>query len=47
MNSGITLYIATSVDGYVADADGIDWLEEFQTESDGEGYAERSSVGDC
>jgi dihydrofolate reductase len=52
MSSGITLYIATSVDGYVADADGsVDWLEEFQTESDGEedveGYAEFFETIDC
>lgn len=29
----VTLYIATSVDGYIADKDaGVDWLDEFQTE---------------
>jgi dihydrofolate reductase len=52
MSSGITLYIATSVDGYVADADGsVDWLEEFRTESDGEedieGYAEFFETVNC
>ncbi|MDS0283857.1 dihydrofolate reductase family protein [Haloarcula onubensis] len=52
MSSGITLYIATSVDGYVADADGsVDWLEEFQTEPDREedveGYAEFFETVDC
>ncbi len=50
--NGITLYIATSVDGHVADAEGgVDWLEEFQTESDGEedveGYAEFYETVDC
>ena len=29
----VTLYIATSVDGYIADEDGgVDWLDEFQSE---------------
>ncbi|WP_222912752.1 dihydrofolate reductase family protein [Natrinema sp. SYSU A 869] len=50
--SGITLYIATSVDGYVADAEGsVDWLEEFQAESDGdedvEGFSEFFETVDC
>jgi len=41
MSAGkITLYIATSVDGYVADTDGgVDWLEEFD---DGSGNADDS-----
>ncbi|WP_435075128.1 dihydrofolate reductase family protein [Halorubrum sp. HHNYT27] len=52
MSSEITLYIATSVDGYVADADGsVDWLDEFQTEPDGDGeaeaYAEFFETVDC
>lgn len=38
---GVTLYIATSVDGYIADEEGgVDWLDEFRTESDGDGEAE-------
>jgi dihydrofolate reductase len=53
MDTGrVTLYIATSVDGYVADAEGgVDWLEEFQTESDGnedvEGFSEFFESVDC
>jgi len=36
MNTGqVTLYIAASVDGYIADEDGnVDWLDEFQSEGD-------------
>lgn len=53
MSTGrITLYIATSLDGYIADAEGsVDWLEEFQTEPDGEedveGYTEFFETVDC
>ncbi|WP_142860457.1 dihydrofolate reductase family protein [Salinigranum halophilum] len=48
----ITLYIAASVDGYIADEEGgVDWLEEFQTESDGdedvEGFSEFFETVDC
>ncbi|GAB7011545.1 dihydrofolate reductase family protein [Halorubrum trueperi] len=47
----ITLYIATSVDGYVADAEGrVDWLEEFQTgpnDEDVEGFFEFFETVDC
>jgi|AntRauTorcE11897_2_1112592.scaffolds.fasta_scaffold00008_43 dihydrofolate reductase len=50
--SGITLYIATSVDGYVADAEGgVDWLDAFQTKPDGdedvEGFSEFFETVDC
>lgn len=50
--SRITLYIATSVDGYIADADGgVDWLEAFQTAPDGdedvEGFSEFFETVDC
>lgn len=50
--SGITLYIATSVDGYVADADGgVEWLDAFQTGSDDdedvEGFSEFFETVDC
>jgi dihydrofolate reductase len=53
MSTGqITLYIATSVDGYVADPEGgVDWLEDFQVESDGdegvEGFSEFFESVDC
>lgn len=53
MSAGrITLYIAASVDGYVADAEGgVDWLEEFQAESeedgDVEGFPEFFASVDC
>lgn len=48
----ITLYIAASVDGFIADEDGgVEWLEEFsrKTEADGdaEGYDEFFSGIDC
>lgn len=48
----ITLYIAASVDGYIADEEGgVDWLEEFQTESDSdedvEGFSEFFETVDC
>jgi dihydrofolate reductase len=48
----ITLYIATSVDGYIADVEGgVDWLEEFQSESAGdedvEGFSEFFETVDC
>lgn len=48
----VTLYIATSVDGYVADVEGgVDWLEEYQAESDGdedvEGFSEFFDSVDC
>ncbi|WP_144905964.1 dihydrofolate reductase family protein [Halobellus captivus] len=50
--SGITLYIALSVDGYVADAQGnVDWLAEFQSQPDGdedvEGFSEFFETVDC
>ena len=50
--SEITLYVATSVDGYLADVEGgVDWLEEFQSESAGdedvEGFAEFFETVDC
>lgn len=33
---GVTLYIATSVDGFVADADGgVEWLEQFDGDAEG------------
>ncbi|WP_254861649.1 dihydrofolate reductase family protein [Halovivax gelatinilyticus] len=42
----ITCYVATSVDGYLADLDGgVDWLEGF--ESDGEAYAAFFDSVDC
>lgn len=46
----ITLYIATSVDGFVADADGgVGWLDEYQTETDGvaSGYDAFFAGVDC
>jgi dihydrofolate reductase len=50
--SVVTLYIAMSVDGYIADADGgVEWLEEFQTTTDGdessEGFSEFFETVDC
>jgi dihydrofolate reductase len=50
--SAITLYIATSVDGYIADVEGgVDWLEEFHSESatdeDVEGFSEFFETVDC
>ena len=51
MDTGqITLYIATSVDGYVADEDGsVDWLDEFQSEGGEEagGFSEFLEGVDC
>ncbi|MFA9417850.1 dihydrofolate reductase family protein [Natrinema sp. HArc-T2] len=53
MSAGrVTLYIATSVDGYIADLEGgVDLLEEFQSESDGnedeEGFREFFASIDC
>lgn len=53
MSAGkITLYIATSVDGYIADAEGgVDWLEEFQEatadDDDIEGFTEFFESVDC
>lgn len=39
--SRIILYIAASVDGYIADADGgVSWLEAFNREGEDYGYAE-------
>jgi dihydrofolate reductase len=46
----ITLYIATSVDGYVADKDGgVDWLDEFESEGGEEsgGFSEFLETVDC
>jgi dihydrofolate reductase len=47
----ITLYIATSVDGYIADEDGgVGWLEEIQnttTDEDLESYAAFFESVDC
>lgn len=48
----VTLYIATSVDGYIADEEGnVDWLEGFQGEStddeDVEGFTEFFESVDC
>jgi dihydrofolate reductase len=48
----VTLYIATSVDGYVADEDGaVDWLDQFRSDSEGSeeagGYAEFFESVDC
>lgn len=50
--NGITLYIATSVDGYIADVEGsVDWLEEFHSESatdeDVEGFSDFFETVDC
>lgn len=46
-----TLYIATSVDGYVADVEGsVDWLAEFETGSADEGvegFSEFFDTVDC
>jgi dihydrofolate reductase len=48
---GITLYVATSVDGYVADATGgVDWLEAFQAsadDGDADGFAAFFETVDC
>lgn len=49
---GVTLYIAASVDGYVADAEGgVDWLEEFDGDADDEedvaGFAAFFETVDC
>lgn len=48
----VTLYIATSADGYVADEDGaVDWLDQFQSDSEGSqeagGFAEFFESVDC
>ncbi|WP_330632386.1 hypothetical protein [Halocatena halophila] len=43
----VTLYIATSVDGYIADAEGkIEWLSEFSS-SDDLGFSEFFETVDC
>ena len=53
MSTGrVTLYIATSVDGYIADENGdVAWLDEFQTASDGSedgaGFVEFFESVDC
>ncbi|SFR56921.1 Dihydrofolate reductase [Halogeometricum rufum] len=48
----VTLYIATSVDGYLADEDGgVDWLDQFGSESEGSeatgGFSEFLESVDC
>ena len=50
--TGVTLYIATSVDGYIADAEGgVGWLDEFGEESgddaSGAGFAGFFETVDC
>lgn len=51
--SDLILYIAASVDGFIATTDGgVDWLDEFQQESDGansddDGYDEFFASVDC
>jgi len=52
MSTGrITLYIATSVDGYIADEDGsVTWLEEFEesaSDDDIENYTTFYESVDC
>ena len=47
MGSQVTLYIATSVDGYIADENGdVDWLDEFEA-GDSEGFDEFFERVDC
>ena len=43
----ITLYIAASVDGYVADADGgVEWLEEIGEAADGDDFGYEAFLAD-